>query len=219
MRCPYCGAEVVGRKCVFCTSDLIDHIKKNGLEVDDFAEEAPAKVEEEVKQAEPEKSEKTEKKEKKKRRNKKENHDWQDAIDDIRDLCRDFLEDTRDGFGSYDARGNLTGGKEVNSRLFDILGIPKGEEVFLIHDDTLMSSGKNGFAFTERGFYAKQLFEGMSVIPYSDVHSNDVVKKSDSAIYLTTEKRFIVYHSGNKNVLEKLRILSEDILDVLLDEE
>ena len=39
------------------------------------------------------------------------------------------------------------------------LGINAGDEVFLIHDDTMFKSGKNGFAITRRGMYCREFGE------------------------------------------------------------
>ena len=39
------------------------------------------------------------------------------------------------------------------------LGIDPSDEVFLIHDDTIFKSGKNGFAVTSRGLYCREMDE------------------------------------------------------------
>lgn len=213
MRCPYCGAEVVGRKCIFCSSDLIEHIKKNGLEVDDFKEEVPVKKEEKQDDL----VKKDEKKKKKKRNTDKRGN--YDAIDEIRDLCADFLADTKDGFASYNSRQEKIAGETINKRLFQVLSIPDGDEVFLMHDDTLMSNGKNGFAITESGFYCKELFENLSIIRFKDLDVDDEVKQGNSTVYINDTKRTVVYLSGSGNNLAKLRDLVDDILDAWFDED
>lgn len=63
------------------------------------------------------------------------------------EVCEEFLEnfDSGDRFKS-------------SSKILDGLGVGD-EDVYLIHDDTLFKSGKNGFAITEDGIYCRDLWE------------------------------------------------------------
>ncbi len=46
--------------------------------------------------------------------------------------------------------------------------IPSQYEVFLAHDDTLLASGKNGFAWCSQGIYVKELMSKPTLVPWSD---------------------------------------------------
>lgn len=63
------------------------------------------------------------------------------------EICEEFLENFDDGdrFKS-------------SSKILDGLGVGD-EEVYLIHDDTLFKSGKNGFAISADGLYVRDLWE------------------------------------------------------------
>lgn len=52
------------------------------------------------------------------------------------------------------------GSFEETRKIVRGLDIADGEDIFLIHDDTFMKSGKNGFAITNRGLYCRELGEG-----------------------------------------------------------
>lgn len=51
-------------------------------------------------------------------------------------------------------RGIVRGNIETVSKG---LNIPEGAEIYVHHDDTLLESGKNGFAITDQGFYCREL--------------------------------------------------------------
>lgn len=65
------------------------------------------------------------------------------------DACREFLDNTSHASSFEDTRKIRNG-----------LGIESGNDVYLIHDDTLFKSGKNGFAITYGGFYCREFGEG-----------------------------------------------------------
>ena len=46
---------------------------------------------------------------------------------------------------------------ETSTKIERGLGIGAGEEIYLIHDDTIFGSGKNGFAITSAGLYCREM--------------------------------------------------------------
>lgn len=195
MKCPYCNADIVSRKCIYCDSDLIDFIKKNGLDLVDYTESEPEK--------EPEESvEKI--------------YSLEEILTTLRDMCLKLLQKYPSYFCAYDTQRTLTGGTEVKKRLIDLLKIPEQEEIFLIHDDTMMHSGKNGFAITDHGFYCRKLWEETTFISLEDLLSEKIRPEeisiaTDASIYIKDPKTSVAYCSGNKELLEDLKIMYTDI--------
>ena len=74
-------------------------------------------------------------------------YQWESMAHFAADACSDFLDDLGDD--SFD----------VSKRVYDGLGIQDGEEVYLIHDDSMLGRGKNGFAITEYGLYCREMGE------------------------------------------------------------
>ena len=58
-----------------------------------------------------------------------------------------------------DGAGDETASFKSTKKILRGLGIARDEEVYLIHDATLLKSGKDGFAITERGFYCRNMDE------------------------------------------------------------
>lgn len=194
MKCPYCGAEVVSRRCIYCDSDLLDFIRKNGLDLADFAEPESVKVpDEEMKE-------------------KKEVRSPEEVLADIRSLCLDLLNKYPDTFCAYDKNGTIIGGTAVKKRLIELLKIPAGEEIFLIHDDTMMHSGKNGFAITDHGFYCRKLWENTTFVSYEElpgeeIRPEEITIMDDASIYIRDPKTTVAYCSGNKQLSKELKNL------------
>ena len=65
-----------------------------------------------------------------------------------RDVCDEFLSSgvNRDSFKPTD-------------KIIRGLGLGDDDELYLVHDDTLFKSGKNGFAITSRGLYCREMGE------------------------------------------------------------
>ena len=105
-------------------------------------------------------------------------------------VCEDFLDHNDSGY-FRNAPKILRG-----------LEIPPGENVFLIHDDTFMSSGKNGFAITERGLYCRDLGEKAIFVDWETFARLGEPRLNDS--HITSDRRYICYFTDNAQVLPDL---------------
>ena len=72
---------------------------------------------------------------------------WDSMAEFAHAACNDFLDDFGDD--CFD----------VSKKIYDGLGIEYDEEVFMIHDDSMLGRGKNGFAITESGLYCREMSE------------------------------------------------------------
>ncbi len=69
-----------------------------------------------------------------------------------RDACAEFLESSNVDASSFKSTHKIVSG----------LDIKNNDDVYLIHDDTLLKSGKDGFAITYSGFYCRAMSEKTS---------------------------------------------------------
>lgn len=98
---------------------------------------------------------------------------------------------------------------DVSYKLKDTLGILY-ENIYLVHDDTLFKSGKNGFAITEYGIYCRELMASYTnFVTYEQLAGADNIYISGSYIYADGE--LIAYMTGDKSVLNDLKGLFEEI--------
>ena len=64
------------------------------------------------------------------------------------------------------------------------LGINSSDEIFLIHDDTMFKSGKNGFAITSQGMYCREFGEKtVNFVSWQDLAKGEMLKLDGSYIY------------------------------------
>ena len=105
--------------------------------------------------------------------------------------CRQFLDEIWDN-SYFDSSNKILRG----------LGIDAGENVFLIHDDTIFHSGKNGFAITERGLYCRELAESTLFFTWDDFKRMEQPKYETS--YVTCGNRHVCYFTGNDDMLKEL---------------
>ena len=81
------------------------------------------------------------------------------------------------------------------------LSIESGHEVYLIHDDTMFKSGKNGFAITSAGLYCREMGDRKShFVSWSDFASGEKPEQDDS--YIRQGATSVCYFSDNSDVLE-----------------
>lgn len=106
-----------------------------------------------------------------------------------RDACREFLKgDGVDADSFESSRKTLAG-----------LGIGI-EEVYLIHDDTMFKSGKNGFAITSEGMCCRDLGEkNVSFVSWDEFGKGDQPQIHDS--YIRQGETSICYFTDNSDVL------------------
>lgn len=111
-----------------------------------------------------------------------------------REACKDFLKTVGgDGFKS-------------TSKILRGLSIDDDEEVFLIHDDTLLGSGKNGFAITDYGFYCREMGDPEAhYVSWGDFAECEKPYIDDSLI--VADGVSLAYYTGNSDVREELKSL------------
>ena len=98
-----------------------------------------------------------------------------------KDLCDEFLEAHANQ--NFDCTNKILAGLGISS-----------EEVFLIHDDTMFHSGKNGFAITSTGLFCREMgdktahfvsWEGFAKGNMPELDGSYVRQKATSICYFT----------------------------------
>lgn len=98
---------------------------------------------------------------------------------------------------------------DVSYKLKCTLGI-EYQDIYLAHDDTIMKSGKNGFAITEEGIYCRELFGAYTnYVTFEELARADSIYVSGSNIYADGE--MIGYYSGSESERRNLKDLFEEI--------
>lgn len=82
-----------------------------------------------------------------------------EACCDREKICNDFLSQI----------GELKKDFKITPELIRGLRIPRNENVFLAHDDTVFQNGKRGFAVTEKGIYCRSMLEKLQFISYLEL--------------------------------------------------
>ena len=117
--------------------------------------------------------------------------DLESVEDFAREACQEFREAV--GGSSFRETHKIRAG----------LSILDDAEVFLIHDDTIFESGKNGFAITDDGFYCRDLGEGEAHFLYwGDLAAAG--KPYVEGQYVMVDSVQIAYFSGSDEVREEL---------------
>ena len=123
---------------------------------------------------------------------------WDSMAHFAADACDELFNDLGDGYFS------------VTNKIYDGLCIEEDEDVFLIHDDSMLGRGKNGFAITENGLYCREMSEKAPLFldwdsfsqydqPYIDgsyIRVNDV-----NICYYTDDSDLIPYLCEFYNIL------------------
>ena len=103
--------------------------------------------------------------------------------------CKAFLK--RADQSSFTSSGKILRG----------LAIPDGSEVYLIHDDTMFKSGKNGFAITRDGLYCREIIERSShFISWKDLAEGYELELDDS--YIRLDGMSVCYFTDDSDVLK-----------------
>lgn len=106
--------------------------------------------------------------------------------------CQDFLEDRPDVQEYFKSTSKIVRGLEI----------PGGEDVYLIHDDTLFKSGKNGFAITERGIYCRPM--GEAALFYTWDKFSNLPKPELQDSYIVSKGRRLGYFTGSEEIREEV---------------
>ena len=117
----------------------------------------------------------------------------------IKTLCQNFVKRT-DGNFSY------------SEKLIQTLQI-SCQDVYLTHDDTLMHTGKNGFAITEQGIYCKGLGDPVTHTSFQELErAKEIVEKSHR---LYADEKDIAYFTTAVSSQKALQNLYHEIQGIL----
>lgn len=113
------------------------------------------------------------------------------------EVCEEFLEnfDNGDRFKS-------------TSKILNGLGVGD-EDVYLIHDDTLFKSGKNGFAISEDGLYVRDLGEEALFYDWDTLADLDEPEVDNG--YIRCGDDIICYFTCDNNVMPALKRLYQKL--------
>jgi len=118
-------------------------------------------------------------------------YQWDSMAHFAADACSEFLEGFEDGTFA------------VTNKIFDGLSIEEDEDVYLIHDDSILGRGKNGFAITEGGLYCREMGEPVSLfLDWDSFAQYDQPYINDSYIEANGVK--ICYYTDNNDILPYL---------------
>lgn len=109
------------------------------------------------------------------------------------DACEEFLE-------NFDSGDRF----ESTQKILNGLGVGD-EDVYLIHDDTLFKSGKNGFAITADGLYVRDL--GGEALFYDWDTFADLEEPEADNGYVTCGDDIVCYFTADSDVLSALKKL------------
>ena len=117
-----------------------------------------------------------------------------------REACREFLSNVNES--EFERANNVIRG----------LSIGDADEIFLIHDDTLFNSGKNGFAITDYGFYCREIMDSSShFMIWGDFASSGEPYIEDSLIKVDDVS--LAYYTGDSDVRHELLKLYRKLHD------
>ena len=74
---------------------------------------------------------------------------WESIAEFAQAACEDFLDEV--GYDCFN----------MSKRIYHGLGIDEEEDVYLIHDDSMLGRGKNGFAITDSGLVCRDMGDPM----------------------------------------------------------
>lgn len=92
--------------------------------------------------------------------------------------------------------------RSKEKKLRAVLGVPDGDEVYLVHDDTIMRSGKNGFALCGSGIYVRGILESEATfVTWTDFLKAEQIQRDGSELFAVTgELRMrVAYVTGSED--------------------
>lgn len=123
------------------------------------------------------------------------------VVEQIYILCKQFLS-THDQ-RNYRVEQNLLIGLNINTQ----------EIVFLGHDDTMLRSGKNGFAITSAGIHCCDMFSNPVFTSYADLSKASSIYKKSTYIY--ADQLLLAYVGINRQDIPDLLVLFQSIYSLL----
>lgn len=120
-------------------------------------------------------------------------------------LGEDTSHDPMDVFARETCVTSLKGVEDYyfksSNKILRGLDIADGHEVYLIHDDTMFNSGKNGFAITSAGLYCREMGDRTAhFVSWDDFAKGGKPELADS--YIRQDGMSVCYFSDNSDVLE-----------------
>jgi hypothetical protein len=106
-------------------------------------------------------------------------------------VCADFIEEVGEG-GSFRDTNKIRRGLEIRD----------GEDVYLIHDDTLLKSGKDGFAITDCGLHCRDMAEAPIFVAWESFAKADSPRQDGS--HILSGKKLICYFTDDANLMPDL---------------
>lgn len=97
------------------------------------------------------------------------------------------------------------------NRFRSCLNIPPNEEIYLAHDDTLLKSGKNGFAICGQGIYTRELWSAPKFVSWEEFINAEIEKNWTLVL---PGKRVWVYQTNTKPD-KSINTLLPDLQDYL----
>ena len=112
---------------------------------------------------------------------------------DARDQCSEFLDKAKSNQSKFRSTSKILRGLDITS----------DDDVYLIHDDTMLGSGKNGFAITESGIYCRELGDASAhFVSWDDF--KDAERPEIDGSYVRQDDVSICYFTDNKRLCNKL---------------
>lgn len=103
---------------------------------------------------------------------------------------------------------------DITYKLKEGLGILHSNKIYLAHDDTILKTGKNGFAITSDGIYCRNLMETkVNFTSYFELAETDSIYWRGSNIY--ADDKCLAYFTGSDEEKENLVGLFEGIKFIL----
>lgn len=110
----------------------------------------------------------------------------------IEEICQRFL--------FYRENKNINNGQKNKNKLMETLKISPQDKIYVLHDDTLLNTGKNGFAITDRGMYVRELMEKPQFMSWEDFRECTELGRAGSS--LKADGKSIIYMSGTEQALQ-----------------
>jgi len=118
-------------------------------------------------------------------------YQWDSMAHFAADACSEFLDEVGDD--SF----------VVSNKIYDGLGIDEDEEVYLIHDDSMLGRGKNGFAITEHGLLCREMGESSVMFFDWDTFAQYDQPYADGA-YIAVNGVNICYYTDDSDLIPNL---------------
>ena len=128
--------------------------------------------------------------------------DSDDAFEDEVDTSLSMAEYAAEACAEYLDSLDDTDNFKSSPKILRGLDVASGDRVFMIHDDTFMKSGKNGFAITDSGLYCRELGEQATFRDWASFSKFKEPELHDS--YVKCGSHSVCYFTDNSSMLPEL---------------